>query len=222
MNLRLTQSEENYLKSIYRLSSESEKDQVPTNAIAEDLNTKASSVTEMIKKLSGKLLIDYTKYQGSALTTLGNLCAIKVIRKHRLWETFLVEKLNFTWDEVHDIAEQLEHIQSEKLTNSLSQFLGNPEFDPHGDPIPDIEGRFPSHESARKLKELEVDEIGIVYHISLDNKTFLQYLTENKVSIGSHIQCKAKFSFDDSMTVVVDGKQEINFSKKVIKNIIVK
>lgn len=222
MDLWLTQSEENYLKSIYRLSIESEEKQVSTNAIAEDLSTKASSVTEMIKKLSGKLLIDYTKYQGSQLTSLGSICAVRVIRKHRLWETFLVEKLNFSWDEVHEIAEQLEHIQSEKLTNSLSSFLGHPQFDPHGDPIPDIEGRFPSHESARKLKELEVDETGVVHHIRLDNKTFLQYLTENKIKIGTEIQCQAKFSFDDSMSVILDGTKEINLSKKVIKNIIVK
>lgn len=222
MDLWLTQSEENYLKSIYRLSTESGDNQVSTNSIAEDLNTKASSVTEMIKKLSGKLLIDYVKYQGASLTTLGKICAIRVIRKHRLWETFLVEKLNFSWDEVHEIAEQLEHIQSEKLTNSLSRFLGHPKFDPHGDPIPDIEGNFPTHELARKLKELEVDEVGIVHHIRLDNKTFLQYLTENNIKLGSQIHCKARFSFDDSMSVMVDGSKEINLSKKVIKNIIVK
>lgn len=221
MELWLSQSEENYLKSIFSLSFE-DGSQVSTNGIAEDLQTKASSVTEMIKKLSEKQLVDYIKYKGVSLTTLGNFCAIKVIRKHRLWETFLVEKLNFTWDEVHDIAEQLEHIQSEKLTSKLSDFLGNPQFDPHGDPIPDNDGCFPSHDSVRKLKELTVGENGTVHHISLDNKEFLLYLTEHNIKIGSKISCKAKFVFDDSMTVLIDDSQEINLSKKVIKNIILK
>ncbi|MFK8044269.1 MAG: metal-dependent transcriptional regulator [Crocinitomicaceae bacterium] len=220
--MRLSQSEENYLKSIFSLAKRTETGQVSTNAIAEDLNTKASSVSEMVKKLSEKSLIDYIKYKGASLTTLGNKCAIKVIRKHRLWETFLVDKLNFTWDEVHDIAEQLEHIQSEKLTNSLSNFLGNPQFDPHGDPIPNNEGVFPSHDSVRKLKDLKVGESGIVHHISLDSKDFLLYLTEHSIKIGSKINCNAKFDFDDSMSVGINNGSEVNLSKKVIKNIIVK
>ncbi len=222
MDLWLSQSEENYLKSIFSLSYHQQNTPVSTNAIAEDLSTKASSVTEMIKKLSEKSLIDYVKYKGVNLTTLGNVCAIKVIRKHRLWETFLVEKLNFTWDEVHDIAEQLEHIQSEKLTNRLSKFLGQPKFDPHGDPIPDANGRFPEHDSARKLKDLSVGESGVVHHIISDHKEFLIYLTEHHIKIGSKLLCKTKFEFDDSMSVLIDGDKEVNLSKKVIKNIIVK
>ena len=222
MELWLSQSEENYLKSIFQLSFDSDNTQVSTNSIADDLQTKASSVTEMIKKLSEKSLVDYVKYKGVSLTTLGDLCAVKVIRKHRLWETFLVEKLNFTWDEVHDIAEQLEHIKSEKLTSRLSSFLGHPKFDPHGDPIPDEDGHFPSHDSVRKLKELSIGEFGTVHHISLDSKEFLLYLTEHNIKIGSKITCAAKFDFDDSMTVVIDDDKEINLSKKVIKNIVLK
>jgi DtxR family Mn-dependent transcriptional regulator len=218
----LSQSEENYLKSIFRLSGQAADSQVSTNAIAEDLNTKASSVTEMIKKLSDKLLINYRKYKGVSLTDLGKLCAIKVIRKHRLWETFLVEKLNFTWDEVHEIAEQLEHIHSEKLTNSLSAFLGDPKFDPHGDPIPDSNGEFPEAQATSVLKDLGANESGVVHHIKLDDQAFLLYLTDHGIKIGSKIKCITKFDFDGSMAVEINDGKEVNLSKKVIKNIIVK
>ena len=136
----MTFSEENYLKTIYHLTTASDAE-VSTNAIAEKMETKASSVTDMLKKLAEKGLINYKKYQGVSLTQDGKLAAKMSVRKHRLWEVFLVEKLGFSWDEVHDIAEQLEHIKSEKLINKLDDFLDNPTEDPHGDPIPDREGR---------------------------------------------------------------------------------
>ena len=135
-----SQAEENYLKTIYSL----EKDfgnEVSTNLIAGKIKTKASSVTDMLKKLANKELVVYKKYQGVYLTELGRLSALKVIRKHRLWECFLVQKLQFNWDEVHDIAEQLEHVKSEALINKLDAFLKFPKLDPHGDPIPDAHGR---------------------------------------------------------------------------------
>ena len=136
----MTFSEENYLKSIYHLTAVSETE-VSTNAIAEMMETKASSVTDMLKKLAEKEFVNYKKYQGVSLTNKGKLAAKMIVRKHRLWEVFLVEKLDFSWDEVHDIAEQLEHIKSEKLINKLDDFLGNPTEDPHGDPIPDANGQ---------------------------------------------------------------------------------
>lgn len=144
MDVLLSQSEENYLKSIFNLLDITNGQQINTNLIAEHLETKASSVTEMVKKLSDKQLVVYEKYKGCSLTDKGQKRAIEVIRKHRLWETFLVDKLSFKWDEVHEIAEQLEHIQSSKLTNRLSSLLNHPKFDPHGDPIPDENGHFPS------------------------------------------------------------------------------
>ncbi len=219
---KLSQSEENYLKSIFHLTTSSSKSQVSTNDIANDLNTKASSVTEMIKKLSRKGLIEYQKYKGSKLTKEGANYAIKIVRKHRLWETFLVDILQFTWDEVHDIAEQLEHIQSEKLTDRLSNFLNHPQFDPHGDPIPDGDGNFPVQESIKILKLIEVGEKGEVVSISLDDKAFLGYLTQHDIKIGTIILCNNKFEFDGSITVKIDGAKEINLSKKVVKNIIIK
>ena len=139
--MAFTLSEENYLKAIYHLESISGKG-ISTNAIAKKLNTKASSVTDMVKRLAEKEVLVYKKYQGVSLTDYGSKTAVEVIRKHRLWEVFLVEKLNFSWDEVHDVAEQLEHIKSPKLINELDTFLGFPKTDPHGDSIPDKDGNF--------------------------------------------------------------------------------
>ena len=133
-----SQAEENYVKAIYALDTQTKKG-VSTNLIAKKLQTKASSVTDMLQKLSGKRLVDYKKYHGVQLSKKGKKIAASVIRKHRLWETFLVRKLHFSWDEVHDIAEQLEHIQSERLIDGLDAFLEFPTVDPHGDPIPDKE-----------------------------------------------------------------------------------
>src|SRR5215204_5861291 len=136
----LSFTEENYLKTIYRLS-DGGTESVATNSIAEAMNTKAASVTDMIKKLSGKNLISYEKYYGVKITKAGRSAALSVVRKHRLWETFLVEKLNFNWDEVHDVAEQLEHIQSPLLIEKLDEFLSHPIADPHGHAIPDKNGK---------------------------------------------------------------------------------
>lgn len=133
-------TEENYIKAIYKLCEKS-ADAVSTNAIAEKMHTKAASVSDMLKKLSKKKLINYRKYQGVTLTAKGEKLALAIVRKHRLWELFLVQKLNFKWDEVHDIAEQLEHIQSDELVKRIDKFLDHPKFDPHGDPIPDVNGK---------------------------------------------------------------------------------
>ncbi|MFD1552856.1 metal-dependent transcriptional regulator [Putridiphycobacter roseus] len=221
MALNLSQSEENYLKSIYRLS-EIENVPVATNSIAEDVDTKASSVTEMIKRLAKKELLTYEKYKGSILTRSGISHAINIIRKHRLWETFLVDKLKFSWDEVHEIAEQLEHIQSSKLTNRLSEFLDHPDYDPHGDPIPNEKGEFPKSIQTSKLFELQEGETGTVHHIGIDSPSFLKFLTKHAIQIGSAITCIAKYDFDQSMYVKIDGEFEMSLSKKVSKNIIVK
>ena len=174
----MTLSEENYLKTIFHLYNEAEVE-VNTNAIAEVMNTKASSVTDMLRKLSEKKLINYVKYQGVTLTSLGREKAVSIVRKHRLWEVFLVEKLDFSWDEVHEIAEELEHIESEKLIDRLDAFLGFPETDPHGDPIPNKEGVF---EKTLKtlLSEFDENEKGVCIAVKNTSKEFLMYL--NKVS----------------------------------------
>src|SRR5688500_18567354 len=153
-------TEENYLKAIFKLL-EGDDEAVTTNAIAEKMNTRAASVTDMLKKLSEKKLINYKKYQGVTLTSSGKKIALNIIRKHRLWEVFLVEKLNFKWDEVHDIAEQLEHINSDTLIERIDKFLNYPKFDPHGDPIPDINGKFQSNKSVL-VSELKLNSVGIM------------------------------------------------------------
>lgn len=225
MSISLSQSEENYLKSIFNLLDDNNtlnNNRVSTNLIAKDLETKASSVTEMVKKLSEKGLLSFEKYKGCNLTRIGNTAAIEVIRKHRLWETFLVEKLAFNWDEVHDIAEQLEHIKSPLLTNKLSAFLNHPKFDPHGDPIPDKNGVFPKHDSIGKLKDLLINQNSIVVKIGSDNTDLLSHLSKNNIGIHTQIKCLEKNEFDDSMKVEIDGQHSINLSKKVVKNIYIK
>ncbi len=209
-------SEENYLKAIFHLQEES-KDAVSTNAIAERMDTKASSVTDMVKKLSEKSLVVYIKYQGVHLTEEGRLVAVKVIRKHRLWEVFLVDKLNFSWDQVHDIAEQLEHIQSEKLIDKLDTFLGQPKFDPHGDPIPDKQGNF-SQTHNKVLSDLRVTNIGICVGVKESEEEFLQYLSRHDIGIGSQITVLNKEEYDGSMLVEIAGK-ELFISVEIANNI---
>ena len=198
----LSFSEENYLKSIFHLSYESELG-VSTNSIADNLNTKASSVTEMLKKLGEKNLIVYKKYHGAQLTEMGRKTALNIIRKHRLWEVFLVDKLNFKWDEVHDIAEQLEHIQSEKLTNELDKFLNFPTKDPHGDPIPNPAG-FIKFTPKLRLSDLNIGETGKFIGVKDSSSTFLKYLDKRQISLGSNIKVLHQEEFDQSLHVGLD------------------
>src|SRR5690554_1850211 len=174
----LTQSEENYIKAIYYLQKVLDKP-VGTNDLANRMDTKASSVTDMVKRLSEKSYIIYEKYKGCELTESGEAVALKTIRKHRLWETFLVEKLNFGWEEVHEIAEQLEHIQSVKLTNRLDEFLNYPKFDPHGDPIPDQYGLITKREETHKLIDLELETPAVVIGVADSSASFLKYLDKH-------------------------------------------
>ena len=211
-----TPSEENYLKAIYHLEAFSGKG-ISTNAIAEKVDAKASSVTDMVKKLADKEVLFYKKYRGVTLSDLGNKIAISVIRKHRLWELFLVEKLNFSWDEVHDVAEQLEHIKSPKLINELDAFLGFPKKDPHGDPIPDKEGKFQKIEK-QLLSTLEVNQFGICVGVSDSSSEFLKYLDNNNISLGKKIAVLSKEPFDGSLTILINTKK-ITISKKISNNI---
>ncbi|MBW2961685.1 metal-dependent transcriptional regulator [Mesonia aestuariivivens] len=215
----MTLSEENYLKAVYNLQKHYKKG-VPTNAIAEEMATKASSVSDMIKRLAEKKLLFYKKYQGAKLSESGEAHAIKVIRKHRLWETFLVEKLNFSWDEVHDIAEQLEHIESEKLIKELDKLLGYPKVDPHGDPIPDEQGNVIAVEK-RLLSEFNKGEQGICVGVNDSSSSFLQYLDKHQISLGKIIVVKDKEEFDGSMQLQVSEKQ-FSISQLAANNIYLK
>lgn len=211
-----TRSEENYLKAIFHLEMDANSG-ISTNAIASKLDTKASSVTDMIKKLADKDLLIYKKYQGVYLTDLGKKIAAGVVRKHRLWEVFLVEKLDFSWDEVHDVAEQLEHIQSPKLIHQLDAFLGNPKTDPHGDPIPDEEGNFDNIDK-RLLSTLKQGEFGICVGVDDSSSDFLKYLDKNKIGLGQKIEVIALEPFDGSLTIKVDD-QQLSISHKISTNI---
>lgn len=216
--MQMTISEENYLKVIYHLSAVSPKG-VNTNAIAGMLETKASSVTDMMKKLSEKELVSYQKYQGVSLTEKGFLSAKMIVRKHRLWEVFLVEKLDFAWDEVHEIAEELEHIKSEKLINKLDAFLDFPSFDPHGDPIPDANGVI-KKVVKKLLSEVELNTTYRCVGVKDSSSDFLKYLDKQKIALGSTFIVKEKESFDDTLLVEVDSK-EIFISNKIATNLYV-
>jgi len=198
----LSLSEENHLRSIFHLSLNS-NDVVSTNSIANNLKTKPSSVTEMLKKLNQKFFIVYKKYHGAQLTELGRKKALKIIRKHRLWEVFLVKKLNFKWDEVHEIAEQLEHIQSEKLTKELDKFLNFPTHDPHGDPIPNPAG-FIKSTPKLKLSDLRIGEKGKFVGVKDSSSAFLNYLDKRKISLGCNINVLHKEEFDQSLHIGLD------------------
>ena len=215
----MTFSEENYLKTIYHLTTAT-GEEVSTNAIAEKMETKASSVTDMLKKLAEKDLVNYVKYQGVSLTEKGNLSAKMIVRKHRLWEVFLVEKLDFSWDEVHDIAEQLEHIKSEKLINKLDDFLGNPTEDPHGDPIPNVHGKIIKIEK-QLLSEISEKQVGICVGVKDTSSEFLKYLDKQGIALGSKIELVSKETFDLSLKIRVDNK-EFTISNKIASNLFVK
>lgn len=210
-------SEENYLKAIYHLSTNEAL--VQTNAIAEQMQTKAASVTDMLKKLADKSLIAYTRYQGAKLTEKGRNAAIAIIRKHRLWEVFLVEKLKFGWDEVHDLAEELEHISSDELTKRLDDFLGYPSHDPHGDPIPDASGNF-SPISALRFQQIKPGESILLKGVSLHSSSFLQHLDRLGLKIGSELRLVAIADFDQSVEVQL-GERKIILSENVAKHLII-
>jgi DtxR family Mn-dependent transcriptional regulator len=211
-----TQSEENYLKAIFHLQEEVDGG-ISTSALSEQLNTKAASVTEMIKRLADKGLVDYQKYYGVQLTDTGRKHALLIVRKHRLWEYFLVERLNFNWDEVHDVAEQLEHIKSPKLVEELDAFLGRPEYDPHGDPIPDADGNLPKSPK-KKLSQLKKGDRGVCKGFNDNSSAFLQFVAKQDIGLDTPIEVVNIESFDQSMTVLVD-KKEVLLSKTATDNI---
>lgn len=212
----MTLAEENYLKAIYHLENQSANG-VSTNALAEEMKTKASSATDMIKKLAEKNMISYIPYQGVTLSKAGRTYAVKVVRKHRLWEVFLLEKLNFSWDEVHDLAEQLEHIKSEKLTDKLDEFLGFPKVDPHGDPIPDRHGNFEKVEKT-VLANAKEGQTYVCVGVDDSSSDFLKYLDSNKISLGTIIEIIHKEPFDHSIKIKFNGV-ELVVSQNVAKNL---
>src|SRR5205085_7374226 len=194
--LNYSTSEENYIKAIYHLQGDAIT--VTTNELARELQTKPASVTDMMKKLKAKKLLHYQPYQGFKLSQEGKKVALIIIRRHRLWEFFLAEKLKFNWDEVHAVAEDLEHVSSKKLIDKLDEFLGFPRFDPHGDPIPDNNGRVETSKQVC-LQNLPVNKPAMVCHVSDQSSEMLELLSHKKIAIGTRLEVKRKFSFDNSL-----------------------
>ncbi|MEY2793996.1 MAG: hypothetical protein RJA76_1988 [Bacteroidota bacterium] len=213
-------AEENYLKIIYRLS-EANPNEISTNSVSEMTQTKAASVSDMLRKLSEKGWVNYQKYQGVRLTEEGQRIALNIVRKHRLWEVFLVEKMRFNWDEVHEIAEQLEHIESDELINKLDAFLGFPKVDPHGDPIPNKDGVLPDL-GYQALSDCKANTSCKLMGVAQDSTVFLQLLTKLELNLGSKLQILEINNFDRSILLSIEGKQPVFISHEVAKNILIK
>ncbi|MEL6559844.1 MAG: metal-dependent transcriptional regulator [Bacteroidota bacterium] len=218
--MKLSSTEENYIKAIYHLSNAGEK-AVSTNTIADELNTAAASVSDMIKKLANKKLVNYKKYHGVNIDDNGKKVALSIIRKHRLWEVFLVDTLNFNWDEVHEVAEQLEHIDSPLLTARLDQFLDYPKIDPHGDPIPDEEGNI-NVGPQFSLLELGLQEEAIITAVENSESLFLQHLDNLGLRLGVRFKIIERAEFDGSIMIQLEEDKKIFLSKEVAKNLLVR
>ena len=216
--MSFTTSEENYIKRIYHLQQETGL--VNTNSLAAEMQTRAASVTDMLKKLKGKKLLQYEKYKGFKLNEAGKKAALDVVRKHRLWEYFLVEHLKFDWDKVHPIAEQLEHISSEELVQRLDNFLGNPLFDPHGDPIPDKNGKIPVIKQ-QSLAEIPFKKNVTVSSVSNQTAQMLDMLKHYHISLGTQLIVLKRFEFDGSLEIKVIKQNACIISEQVAKNVFV-
>ncbi len=214
-----TKAEENYLKAIFKVV-ERERKSASTNAIAREIQTSAASVTDMIKRLADKELVNYEKYRGVTLTDLGRSLATDLVRRHRLWETFLVDKLGFKWNEVHDLAEELEHIDSNELVRRLDTFLNHPRFDPHGDPIPSEEGKF-TLRSQLPLNSLQPGETGEVVGVREHGDAFLKHLEDLGIVLGNRVRVDEINDFDGLLKVAI-GEHRHTISEKVAGNVYVK
>jgi DtxR family Mn-dependent transcriptional regulator len=213
-------TEENYLKVIHRLSEATTED-ISTNAVAELMQTKAASVTDMLRKLAEKGWVNYQKYQGVRLSPEGEKIALSIVRKHRLWEVFLVDKMGFNWDEVHEIAEQLEHIESDQLIHKLDEYLGFPKTDPHGDPIPNKDGILPELAYSH-LSDIKASKTCKLMGVAQDSAVFLQLLTKLNLSLGAKLAIQEINEFDRSIFVSINDASPIFISHEVAKNILVK
>jgi DtxR family transcriptional regulator, Mn-dependent transcriptional regulator len=217
--MNLSAAEENYIKSIYKL--EDGQEPVTTNALAYELDTKPASVTDMAKKLKDKKLIAYEKYQGINLTPDGRKAALQIIRRHRLWECFLVDKLSFSWEEVHELAEELEHVRSEKLTNRLSEFLGNPVFDPHGDPIPDAQGKLGKPRTQTTLHKAKGSRVEVTA-VSDKVTALLEFLNAKGIRLGTQLDIIERYGFDNSIEIKIRNQPAFTISEQVAKSIMVR
>jgi DtxR family transcriptional regulator, Mn-dependent transcriptional regulator len=212
-------AEENYIKAIWHLQQHDAN--VTTNELAAELQTKPASVTDMLKRLKEKKLLNYEPYYGVKLNADGKKLALNIIRKHRLWEFFLVEKLKFNWDEVHAIAEELEHVSSPELVKRLDDFLGNPRFDPHGDPIPDHSGKMENIHQV-SLHQLKENTTAVVTGVGDQSTGLLELLNKKKINIGTHLEIKQRNSYDASVEIKISNRPLVTLSEQLAKKIFVK
>jgi DtxR family transcriptional regulator, Mn-dependent transcriptional regulator len=217
--LNYSTSEENYIKAIFHLQEA--EGTVTTNALAAELKARPASITDMMKKLKAKKLVHYEAYHGFRLSNEGKKVALIIIRRHRLWEFFLAEKLKFSWEEVHAVAEDLEHVSSKKLIDKLDEFLGFPRFDPHGDPIPDMNGRIETSKQV-SLRDLPVNKTAVVSHVSDQSNEMLELLGHKKIGIGTRLEVKRKFNYDNSLEIKIRQQPSMHISDQLSKNIFVK
>lgn len=217
--LNYSTSEENYIKAIFHLQHADGA--VTTNELAAELKAKPASITDMLKKLKTKKLVHYQAYHGFRLTNEGKKLALIIIRRHRLWEFFLAEKLKFNWDEVHAVAEDLEHVSSKKLIDKLDEYLGFPQFDPHGDPIPDSFGKMKSNQQV-SLTELPMNKTAEVCRVVNQSSEMMEALKHNNIRIGTKLELKKKFDFDNSIEVKLRNQPAFTISEQLAKNILVK
>ena len=216
--MNFSTSEENYIKGIYHLQQETGL--VNTNSLAAEMQTRAASVSDMLKKLKAKKILQYERYKGFKLNEAGKKAALGVVRKHRLWEFFLAEKLKFDWDKVHPIAEELEHISSDELIQRLDNFLGNPSFDPHGDPIPDRHGKIPVI-NQQSLSDIPLKKTVTVSSVSNQTAQMLEMLKHYNIALGTQIMVLKKFEFDGSLEIKVLKQSACIISEQVAKNVFV-
>ena len=215
--MNYTTSEENYLKAIFHLQAQDEI--VTTTALALKLDTKPASVTDMMKKLNAKKLLNYKPYYGFSLSQEGKKIALHVIRRHRLWEYFLSEKLKFDWNEIHSVAEELEHINNKKLIERLDEYLNFPQFDPHGDPIPDSKGKIKKSKKI-SLAELPLNKTAEVSQVTNQTNEMLELLNHKNIGIGTKIEVKRLFDYDQSLEIKVKSSL-VTISETLAKNIYV-
>ena len=219
MNYNITKKEEDYLKGLLHLKWINKDGRIGTNQLAESVGVAPATANSMLKKLKDKEWVDYEKYGAISLTEKGENIALQLIRKHRLWETFLYDTLDFTWDEVHEVAEQLEHIHSEKLISKLDEFLGFPIQDPHGDPIPDKQGHFEKI-SRKTLSEMPVGSISRIVTVRDTSASFLQYVSELEMDLDTLVEILERQDFDNSLLIRVKEKSH-RVSEKFSRNIFV-
>ncbi|HNR47637.1 MAG TPA: metal-dependent transcriptional regulator [Bacteroidia bacterium] len=213
----LSLTEQNYIKVIYELSVNNNSN-ILTSDIANAVNIRSASATDMLGKLADKKLVEYEKYYGARLTEKGKSAALNIVRKHRLWEVFLTEKLGFGWDEVHEMAEELEHATSDELSDRLENFLGHPKTDPHGEPIPNKKGELDklklfSLSTIRPNMEVELKRI------SDETPSFLQYLQKNNLVPGVNLIIHNLNDFDESMDIVINGKNSLHISNQAASHL---